>query len=58
MSKHRTAIRFLFIAVLALPLSAFAANYEVKALIDTDNNRSTGCTGFYPGGARMGSTRS
>ena len=44
MSTNRTAIRFLFFSVvLALPLSAFATTYDVKALIDTDNNRATGC---------------
>jgi hypothetical protein len=53
MSKYRTAIRFLFIAVLALPLSAFAANYDVKALIDTDNSRSTGCAALLPDGTTV-----
>ncbi len=50
MSKYRTAIRLLFIAVLALPLSAFAATYDVKALIDTDNSRATGCSVSLPDG--------
>jgi hypothetical protein len=53
MSKYRTAIRFLFIAVLALPLSAFAANYDVKALIDTDNSRGTGCPVVLPDGTTV-----
>ncbi|HEX3069057.1 MAG TPA: putative Ig domain-containing protein, partial [Thermoanaerobaculia bacterium] len=53
MSKYRTAIRFLFIALLALPLSAFAANYDVKALIDTDNSRSTGCPVALPDGSTV-----
>jgi hypothetical protein len=44
MSLHRNAIRFfLFAVALTLPLSAYAANYDVKVLMDTDINRSTGC---------------
>ena len=50
MSKYRNAIRLLFIAVLALPLSAFGANYDVKAFIDTDNSRTTGCSVSLPDG--------
>ena len=51
MSTNRTAIRFLiFIFLVTLPLSAFAATYDVKALIDTDNNRATGCSVGLSGG--------
>src|SRR4051812_20330128 len=45
MSSFRNALRFLFCAfVLTLPLSAFAANYNVQVFFDTDANRATGCT--------------
>src|ERR1700686_2300875 len=43
MSLHRNAIRLCFALALTLPLSAYAANYDVKVLFDTDDNRSTGC---------------
>jgi Putative Ig domain. len=54
MRPYRTAIRLLFSVTLALPISAFAANFEVKALIDTDNSRSTGCSVLTPGGVVSG----
>jgi hypothetical protein len=39
MLKLRVAMRTWIAAGLFLPVSAFAANYEVKAYIDTDNSR-------------------
>jgi len=44
MSLHRNTIRLLFAIALTLPLSAYATNYDIKVLFDTDVNRSTGCT--------------
>jgi len=45
MSSIRNALRCIFVAFLfTLPLSAYAANYDVRVLFDTDANRSTGCT--------------
>ena len=45
MSSIRNALRCIFFAFLfTLPLSAYAANYDVRVLFDTDANRSTGCT--------------
>src|ERR1700756_2847831 len=44
MSAFRNSVRFLFFTlVLALPLSAYAANYDIKVFFDTDTNRATGC---------------
>jgi hypothetical protein len=53
MSTNRTAIRLLFAALLALPLSAFAAGYDVKAFIDTDNKRATGCSAVLQDGTNV-----
>jgi hypothetical protein len=45
MSLYRNAIRFIISTLaLTLPLSAYAVNYDVKVLMDTDTNRATGCT--------------
>src|SRR5258706_2496279 len=45
MSSNRNALRRIFLALLfTLPLSAYAANYDVRVLFDTDTNRATGCT--------------
>jgi hypothetical protein len=45
MSSFRNAFRFLVCAVaLTLPLSAYAANYNIQVFFDTDANRATGCT--------------
>jgi len=45
MSSFRNAIRFIVCATaLTLPLSAYAANYNVQVFFDTDANRGTGCT--------------
>jgi hypothetical protein len=55
MSFFRNAIRFFFVTfVLALPVAASAATFEVKAFIDSDNNRSTGCTFSTPAGIVSG----
>ncbi|HEX7676681.1 MAG TPA: hypothetical protein VF713_01045, partial [Thermoanaerobaculia bacterium] len=45
MSTLRTALRCIFFAlVFTAPLSAYAANYDVRVFFDTDANRATGCT--------------
>jgi hypothetical protein len=45
MSSFRNAVRFVFfVLVLTIPLSAYAANYNVQVFLDTDANRATGCT--------------
>ena len=56
MSSHRTAIRRMFLVALALtlPIVASASTFDVKALIDTDNSRGTGCTMITPGGIVTG----
>jgi VCBS repeat-containing protein len=45
---------FLVALALTLPIVASAATFEVKALIDTDNSRGTGCTMITPGGLVSG----
>ena len=51
MSSFRTAIRFFSVtAALALPITASAVTFDVKALIDTDNRRTTGCSVVTVGG--------
>ena len=55
MSSYRSAIRFFPLAFsLALSVTASAGTFDVKALIDTDNSRSTGCTVVTPGGIVSG----
>jgi hypothetical protein len=56
MSLIRNAIRALcFVAVaVAIPISASADNFEIRALIDVDNSRSTGCNITTPGGIVSG----
>jgi len=55
MSSYRNAIRFFSLAFsLALPITASAGTFDVKALIDSDNSRSTGCSVTTPGGIVSG----
>ena len=51
MTSYRKAIRFFSLVLsLGLPIAASAATFDVKTLIDTDNNRGTGCSVVTPGG--------
>ncbi len=55
MISYRSLVRFfLTVLALALPITASAASFDVKALVDTDNNRSTGCTVVTVGGIVSG----
>ena len=53
MNIARFTTRLLAVGSLLYSLSAFAANYDVKALIDTDNSRSTGCPVALPDGSTV-----
>ncbi len=55
MITSRTALRTLLSSLaLAFPLLASAATFDVKALIDVDNNRGTGCNVTTVGGIVSG----
>ncbi|HXA16533.1 MAG TPA: putative Ig domain-containing protein [Thermoanaerobaculia bacterium] len=55
MSSLRNALRCIFFAlVFTAPLSAYAANYDVRVFFDTDSNRATGCTIPTPNGPVAG----
>ncbi|MEA2337455.1 MAG: large repetitive protein, partial [Thermoanaerobaculia bacterium] len=55
MSSYRNAIRFLFVVLtLTTSIAASAATFDVKALIDSDKSRSTGCNVVTPGGIVSG----
>ena len=55
MTSFRKAIRFFSLVLsLGLPIVASAVTFDVKALIDTDNSRATGCNVVTPGGIVSG----
>jgi hypothetical protein len=55
MTSFRKAIRFCsLVLTLGVPFAASAATFDVKTLIDTDNNRGTGCNVVTPGGIVSG----
>ncbi|MBV9070854.1 MAG: S-layer family protein [Acidobacteria bacterium] len=55
MISFRKAIRFCsLVLTLGVPFAASAGTFDVKTLIDTDNNRGTGCNVFTPGGIVSG----
>jgi hypothetical protein len=55
MISFRKAIRFCsLVLTLGVPFAASAATFDVKTLIDTDNNRGTGCNVVTPGGIVSG----
>ena len=55
MISFRKAIRFCsLVLTLGVPFAASAATFDVKTLIDTDNNRGTGCSVVTPGGIVSG----
>ncbi|HEV7487911.1 MAG TPA: putative Ig domain-containing protein [Thermoanaerobaculia bacterium] len=55
MTSFRKAIRFCsLVLTLGVPFAASAATFDVKTLIDTDNNRGSGCNVVTPGGIVSG----
>ena len=55
MISFRKAIRFCsLVLTLGVPFAASAATFDVKTLIDTDNNRGTGCNVVTPSGIVSG----